>query len=196
MQVIILADKDAPEAVEQSLVRALEVTATPVVVCPLDLYTSLQRYTPAGVRPIRVPLRYAQKGAAMSLLAATGVVKDADAVIVMDCSARLGLGALARFAEFSNTCFKAEAQSTMLCFTAKDGDDAHSFVTLRDNVVQQVVDGGRVSDVASSGVHAFQTWEVAKRAVYEMVILGTMTDGLYNLAPAHNNLQFTTAMVL
>lgn len=182
--------------IQRALEQAAEVNKAPVVVCLLDLYAALHKHTPKGMYPVRVPVRFVQKGAAMSVLAATGVIRDTDPVLIMDCDTVFAPGVLTKFATFAETCFSAGTQSAMLCFKPSDESARYSFVNIKDNLVEQVVEKVRISGTASCGVHAFQTWELAKRAIYEMVILSTMTNGEYYLAPAHNNLLITTAMII
>lgn len=128
----------------------------------------------------------------MNLLTAAGVLRDEAPVLVLNCDVVLPPYALARFEDAARTAFAKGAQSIVLCFEATDGALNRSYVNIdaKGNAAQ-IVQGVRISDLASCEVHAFVTWEVARRAIYEMVILGTKTDGKFYLAPAHNNLQYT-----
>lgn len=194
MQIVILAaEENSKSFIRTSLQQATVLTHTPIVVCLLDLYNDLKHHTPKDVHPIRVPVRYRQQGRAMSLLTAAGVLRDDAPLLVLNCEVGLPLPTLRAFEEAVLAAFAKGAQSAMLCFKAEGAAiDSCSYVNLdaKGNAAQ-VVQGTKISDLASCEVHAFASWEVARRAVYEMVILGTKTDGKFYLAPAHNNLQYT-----
>jgi dTDP-glucose pyrophosphorylase len=189
--------------IEHAMKQAATVSKDPIIVCPEFLVADLRIKTPVGMRATLVPVRHTQQGAALSLLTAAGMLEDDKPVLVMDCDTIFKDGVLSQFAAFAERAFAKNYDSALLCFHVPPSDrtERYSFAAVEQTtaqfpIVKGVVEKRRVSDVASCGVHAFRTWALARRAVYENVILGVMTNGEYYLAPVHNNLVTVTAMII
>jgi len=185
-----------------ALEQAAEVSRIPVVVCQAEMEDALRAKTPPSIHPNFNPIYYIQQGAAMSLLTAAGRLKDSEPVLIMDCDTIFAGGVLLRFAAFAKRAFVAGKNSAILTFIPKDDSSRYSFAavdTAEDTPfphVAVVVEKERISNVATCGVHAFATWAQARQAIFEMMILGDTTNGEYYLAPAHNNIVGTTAMLI
>jgi hypothetical protein len=138
----------------------------------------------------------------MSLLTAAGRLKDDEPVLIMDCDTIFAKGVLHRFAAFSRRAFAAGKNSTVLTFAPTDSSARYSFAavdTTEDTEfphVSAVVEKERISMFATCGVHAFASWSILRQAVFEMVIIGTMTNGEYYVSPVHNTIVGTTAMLI
>jgi hypothetical protein len=162
----------------------------------------LSKNTPVSIYPLFSPIHVTQQGAALSLLTAAGRMQDDEPLLVMDCDTIFASGTMMRFADFATRAFAAGKNSAVLTFVPNDDSARYSFAavdTQEDTPfphVAMVVEKERISNVATCGVHAFASWTVVRQAIYEMVILQTMTNGEYYLAPAHNNIVGTTAMLI
>lgn len=200
----LLLKANGQRMISMAMAQTLEIGYYPIVVCMEQLVADFTYHTPPLVHPIFAPIRYTQQGAAMSLLAATGKLRDDQPVLVMDCDTIFAPGVLGQFTRFADTAFKTGWDSAVLCFKPKDDSARYSFAVIDEPVsrarkalvVTQIVEKQRISDTATCGVHAFATWEKARRAIYEMVILGITTNDEYYLAPVHNNLANVTAMLI
>lgn len=186
-----------------ALEQAGEVTCTPVVVCQSSMRHELRAQVPTRFKGTKFsPVDYIQQGAALSLLTAAGRLKDDEPVLVMDCDTIFATGVLQRFAQFSKSAFAVGKNSTLLTFIPTDDSTRYSFAavdTCEDTTyphVAAVAEKVRISNVATCGVHAFATWAQARQAIFELVILGTTTNNEYYLAPIHNNIVNTTAMLI
>ncbi len=198
----ILREINGKALFRRALEQAAEVSRTPIVVCQAVMLEAMQRVAPMRLRPSFSLVHHIQQGAALSLLTAAGNLQDSKPVMVMDCDTIFASGVLMRFAAFAQRAFTAGKRSVVLTFVPKDDSARYSFAavdTAEDTEfphVAMVVEKQRISNVATCGVHAFATWEQVREAIYEMVILRTMTNGEYYLAPAHNNIVGTTAMLI
>lgn len=187
----------------RALEQAAEVSLSPVVVCMATALPELRYHVPERMVPEFVPIRYVQKGAAMSLLTAACALKDDEPVMVLDCDTVYAPNVLKRFDGYVGRAFTAGFESALLCFTPTDDSARYSFVKLATRsdarqpaIVSTVAEKVRISDTASCGAHAYASWAVARQAIYEMVILDSLVNGEYYLAPSHNNVRKTTAMVI
>lgn len=186
-----------------ALEQALEVTKTPIVVCQKNTKQRLRETVPTRLRTTKFSsVDYVQQGAAMSLLAATGRLKDDEPVMVMDCDTIFAKGVLHRFAAFSKRAFALGKNSTILTFVPTDNSSRYSFAgvdTTEDTEfphVYTVAEKQRISMFATCGVHAFSKWSILRQAIFEMVILGVMTNNEYYVSPVHNTIVGTTAMLI
>lgn len=184
-----------------ALNQAAEISHEPVVVCMEHLQRELSLQAPSNVEPIYSLIRFTQQGAAMSLLSAHGLLRDEDPVLILDCDTIYAPGVLSRFNTFSSLAFGEHGyDSTVLCFKPKELSARYSFVKTSGKgkfpLVTHVVEKVAISDTATCGVHAFASWERARQSIYEMVILSTKTNNEYYLAPTHNNLNKTAAMLI
>lgn len=196
----ILRSVNGKTLFRHALEQAAEVDRNPIVVCPDKM--PLQSKDVPSIRPRLSPIQYTQQGAALSLLTAAGKLKDEEPIIVMDCDTIFASGVILRFANFAKRAFAAGKNSAVLTFVPKDDSERYSFAAVDSTEdtefphVAMVVEKQRISNVATCGVHAFATWAQARQAIFEMVILGITTNDEYYLAPAHNNIVGTTAMLI
>lgn len=188
-----------------SVRQAHEVTNEPVVICNYAIRSAVANIvdvTDDNCTTI-IDLNYVQNGAAMTLLAATAALDENEPVMVTDCDTIFSFGVMKKFSAFADHAFNNGMDSAVLCFKPTDNSDRYSFVELINGTdpagfvfVIDVREKERISDVATCGVHAFSSWRVLREAICGMVMFSEPVKGEWYLAPVHDHIKRTAAMII
>lgn len=134
-----------------------------------------------GIADYVLPVEKTTQGAALTVLCAEGVIQDWEAVFVCNSDNIFHPTHLRNFSK----SIQPQHSGAILTFRVNGGPWSYARTGYSGDIVE-VAEKRPISNLATAGLYYFKTWDIFRKAAYQMVVADDRTKNEFYLCPVYN----------